>query len=208
MIIEGITGIAISAIPHKHNSLKRNNINGGYSYKITVLKEPLAEDFKNNKTIGEFYFFNSEMPNEDELVQIQNKNELLEKYNENLILQYIPSDLDLSLDGDKKNIYVLYDDNTDTRIYKKIPNAIVLKALQDGDIKWGAVIIKKFDGDDLDETNQNYILFSNSIGDWVNDDNVFIFSKTTNLKKDEEVVFKDFSFKLRDIYKYEGTENE
>jgi hypothetical protein len=206
MIIEGITGVALSAIPQKHGGLLRTRYYR-YTFSHPSLSKPFAEDFKNNKTIGEFYFFNSEMPDENDLIQIQNKDELLNEYGDNLILSYIPNNKDLSLDRDKKNIYILYEDSMDTRIYKKTPNAIDLIAKQDGDIKWGAVIIKKFDKDDLDETQENYILFSDSVGTWENIDNVFIFSKLTSLKKDEEIIFKDFSFKIRDIYKYEGNQN-
>jgi hypothetical protein len=135
--------------------------------------------------------FNNDMPNDDELYEIETEEQLREKFGDNIIFDF---EIDL------RNIY---DMNTLTRkIYKNIPDSFKIEALKDGDAKWFAIILTPYD-ETLETDGKDYILFFDSIGLW-DENKVMTLEKTTNLSQGERILFKDFSFEIREKLIYFG----
>jgi len=135
----------------------------------------------NNKII----IFNNDMPSDDKLYQIETEDNLKEKYKDNIIFEFF---IDL------KNIY---DMNTVTRkIYKNYHDSFKIEALNSGDAKWFALIMEPYDKN-LENDNRDYILFFDSIGTW-NENKVLTLEKKSNIEQGEKIIFKDFSFSIRE----------
>jgi hypothetical protein len=85
------------------------------------------------------------------------------------------------------------------KMIKKIPvDAIDVEFTGDGTIGWAAIVLAGDTG-----VSDNMIMFTDSIGNWGEDDNPIIIEKMTGVTGDTNT-FKDFSLVLRDSSSYEG----
>jgi len=125
-------------------------------------------------------FFDGDMPADDDLYGILNEIQLREAYTP--IMEV--TDLQFTY---------TYTKSTKKKLIKKLPvDALDLVFTGDGTIGWAAVILT---GDG--SVSDDIILFTDSIGQWGDDNMPIIIDKYTGVTGDKNV-FKDFSLILRD----------
>jgi len=186
MIFYGLQGYAsfLQPYPAKFNEHKIDQV--VFEDENIIGADLLHQDKYNMVTSNnKIIIFNNDMPSDDELYQIETENNLKEKYKDNIIFEF---SIDL------KNIY---DMNTVTRkIYKNYHDSFKIEALNSGDAKWFALIMEPYDKN-LENDNRDYILFFDSIGTW-NENKVLTLEKKSNIEQGEKIIFKDFSFSIRE----------
>jgi len=124
-------------------------------------------------------FFDGSMPDDDTLYNIKSETELRAAYTPIMEI----TDL---------NFVFTYSNGNKKRLIKKMPvDAIETTFTADGTIGWAAIILTN------DLENKDVILFTDSIGQWGDDDMPIIIDKYTGTVG-EKNVFKDFSLILRD----------
>lgn len=141
----------------------------------------------NNKII----VFNNDMPSDDELYNIETEEDLKNIYNENVLFEF---------EIDIRNIFD--GDTMSRKIFKSNPDSFEIEAQTNGDAKWFALILTPYD-ENVENDNKNYILYFDSIGTW-DENKVLILEKKVGIEQGEKILFKDFSFELREKLIYFG----
>ena len=193
MRFANIFGHSVMVVPYSVPKL--HNENGPIAGSTILSHHSFTTD--NN----DFYFFKSAKPSTAELFAVETKADLLTNYGVDLIAR---------LEG--KKIDWTYDTETKTRLITKEIDALDMVVEQDGDVVWCAIICtqeERVDGngvlisEPIDATKDS-ILYTANISDWSTQNNVITLDRLTGLIKDETIIFKDFSFKLRDKSMFEG----
>lgn len=148
-----------------------------------------------------FYLFSGTKPSYDVLKLVDTKDKLLTDYGSNLVARL-----------ENQPIEWTYDLITKTRTVRKKPNAENIIAEIDGDITWAAIVCTpSTSGDNVAtfepiDTTKDSIIFTNTLGTWDDTDTVITMSKLNGIITGEEIIFKDFSFRLRDKADFEGVQ--
>lgn len=132
------------------------------------------------QTGNKILFFDGAMPADDVVYAIETEADLRGTYTPIMEID------------DLKFVYTYTIENK-KKLIKKLPvDAIETTFTGDGTIGWAAVILEDDRG-----SNDKIILFTDSIGQWGEDDKPIIIDKMTGVAGDKNV-FKDFSLILRD----------
>jgi hypothetical protein len=171
----------------KYNTSYNSVINGGWA-----LEHPSFTTAGN-----EFIFFQGVKPTDEELYAIENKQQLLDTYGTDILTRI-----------DNINISWTYANSSwqRERVITKTPvDALDMTLEQAGTIVWCAIICTQevgYHSTSIDYS-QDSMLFTSSIDTWNNDESVITLDVLTG-DSGETVIFKDFSFKLRDKSVLEG----
>lgn len=190
MRFSNIYGHSLMLMPYsvpKYNTADNTKISGGW-----------AMEHPSFTTAGnEFIFFQGVKPADEDLYLIENKQQLLDTYGTDILTRI-------------ENISIQWTYNNGSwireRVITKTPiNALDMTLEQAGTIVWCAIISTQDTGyhsSTIDATKDS-ILFTESIADWNNDESVITLDVLTGTAG-ETIIFKDFSFKLRDKSVFEG----
>lgn len=190
MKFANIYGHAIMMMPYavpKYNTSINTTISGGWA-----IEHPSFTTAEN-----EFIFFSGVKPSDEELYAIDSKQQLLDTYGSNILTR---------ISG--INIEWTYN-NTEwkrERLIRKTPaDALDMTLEQAGTITWCAIVCTQQNtwNTTVLDTTKNSILFTSAIGGWNNDTDVITLDVLEGLQG-ETIIFKDFSFKLRDKSVFEG----
>lgn len=190
MRFSNLYGHSLMLMPYsvpKYNTSDNTKISGGWAMEIPSF------DTAGN----EFIFFKGEKPADEELYLIENKDALMAAYGTDKLTSI-----------DSITIRWTYTNSAwrRERVITKTPvDALDMTLEQAGTIGWCAIVCTQKTGyhtSTFDAANDS-ILFTDSIGDWNNDESVLTLDTLTGLNG-ETIIFKDFSFKLRDKSVFEG----
>jgi len=190
MRFSNIYGHSLMLMPYsvpKYNTSNNSVINGGWA-----IEHPSFTTAGN-----EFIFFQGVKPTDEELYAIENKQQLLDTYDTDILTR---------IDG--INISWTYTNGSwqRERVITKTPiDALDMTLEQAGTIGWCAIICTQevgYHSASIDYS-QDSMLFTSSINSWNNDESVITLDVLTG-DSGETVIFKDFSFKLRDKSVLEG----
>jgi len=171
----------------KYNTADNTVIDGGWA-----MEHPSFTTSGN-----EFIFFQGVKPTDEELYAIEDKQQLLDTYGTDILTRI-----------DAINIEWTYINGSwqRERVIKKTPiDALDMTLEQGGTVGWCTIICTQEIGyhtNTFDDT-KDLMLFTDSIGDWNNDQSVITLDVLAGAAG-ETIIFKDFSFKLRDKSVLEG----
>ncbi len=190
MRFSNIYGHSLMLMPYsvpKYNTSDNTKISGGWA-----MEHPSFTTSGN-----EFIFFQGAKPTDEDLYAIESKQQLLDTYGTDILTRI-----------DSISINWTY---TNTgwrreRIITKTPiDALDMTLEQAGTVVWCAIICTQDTGyhSNTIDTTKESILFTESIADWNNDESVITLDVMSGIAG-ETIIFKDFSFKLRDKSVFEG----
>ena len=190
MRFSNIYGHSLMLMPYavtKYNTSDNTVISGGWA-----MEHPSFTTSNN-----EFIFFKGAKPTDEDLYLLDTKEALLTAYG---------ADKMTSIDGISINWTYNNSSWIRERVITKTPiNALDMVLEQDGTIVWCAIICTPETGyhTSVIDTERDLMLFTESVSDWNNNDSVITLDVLTGTAG-ETVIYKDFSFKLRDKSVFEG----
>ena len=181
-------GKASAFIPMKlthHDTDYLSDFNNSYNgVVVSSTTSLLGNDLSNCKVI----FFDMDMPSDEEVFDIKNEDILMENYADNEICR---------LEG--ITLHTIFDGNKHERTYYKTPiDAIEMETKKAGEIKSAVVILPTVGSTDWFDEDEQFLFFTNSIDGWNNNDKMITVDKMTSEEQGDIIIFKDFSFKLKD----------
>lgn len=190
MRFSNIYGHSLMLMPYsvpKYNTADNTVINGGWA-----IEHPTFTTAGN-----EFIFFQGIKPPDEELYNIVNKQQLLDAYGTDILTRISGINIEWNyINGSWQR----------ERVIKKTPvDALDMTLEQGGTITWCAIICTQetgYNSSEIDNTNDS-MLFTESIDGWNNNQSVITLDVLTG-DAGETIIFKDFSFKLRDKSVLEG----
>ena len=189
MRFSNIYGHSLMLMPFsvpKYNTSDNTVISGGWA-----MQHPSF-----TTTGNEFIFFQGVKPTDDVLYNIENKQQLLDTYSADVLVRIDDININWSyVNGSWQR----------ERVIKKTPiDALDMTMEQAGTIGWCAIICTQETGysSAAIDTNDS-MLFTESIDSWNNDESVITLDVLTG-SAGSIIIFKDFSFKLRDKSILEG----